>query len=80
MSSPNSTQRLAPIDALRGFDMFMIAGGGSLIVSLGGKTEVAWVDAIAAQFKHPTWNEFAFYDFIISLFMFMAGVALSLSL
>jgi predicted acyltransferase len=80
-STPSSsTQRLASIDALRGFDMLMIAGAGSLIVQLGGKTEVAWVDAVAAQFEHPGWNGFTFYDFIFPLFLFMAGVSLSFSL
>ncbi|MGK0185981.1 MAG: putative acyltransferase [Verrucomicrobiales bacterium] len=80
MNSPNSTQRLASIDALRGFDMLMIAGAGSFFVLLGSKSDVAWVDAIAAQFKHPAWNGFTFYDFIFPLFMFMAGVSLAFSL
>ncbi|MEZ5324162.1 MAG: DUF5009 domain-containing protein [Verrucomicrobiales bacterium] len=80
MKNTASTQRLASIDALRGFDMLMIAGAGSLFVQLGGKTDLAWMDAVAAQFKHPAWNGFTFYDFIFPLFLFMAGVSLSFSL
>lgn len=80
MSSPDSGQRLASIDALRGFDMLMISGAGSFLALLGGRTESAWVDAVAAQFRHPAWNGFTFYDFIFPLFLFMAGVSLSFSL
>jgi predicted acyltransferase len=80
MNTTASTQRLASIDALRGFDMLMISGAGSLLVQLGGKTNQPWVDAVAAQFEHPAWNGFTFYDFIFPLFLFMAGVSLSFSL
>lgn len=72
--------RLASIDALRGFDMLMIAGGGQFIELLGGKTGLPWVDALAAQFVHPAWHGFAFYDFIFPLFLFLAGVSLPFSL
>lgn len=75
-----TTQRLASIDALRGFDMLMIAGAGSFLALLGGKTGLAWVDAIAAQFEHPAWNGFTFYDLIFPLFLFISGVSLAFSL
>jgi len=72
--------RLASIDALRGFDMLMISGGGTFIALLGGKTGLTWVDAVAAQFEHPAWDGFAFYDFIFPLFLFLAGTSLPFSL
>lgn len=72
--------RLASIDALRGFDMLMIAGGGQFLALLGGKTGLVWVDAVAAQFEHPAWHGFAFYDFIFPLFLFLAGTSLPFSL
>ncbi|TDB66854.1 acyltransferase family protein [Arundinibacter roseus] len=71
--------RLASIDALRGFDMLMIAGGGQFIALLGGKTGINWIDGMAAQFEHPPWHGFAFYDFIFPLFIFLAGVSLPFS-
>lgn len=80
MALPLSTQRLTSIDALRGFDMLMISGAGSFIALLDGKTGLSWVDALAAQFEHPDWNGFTFYDFIFPLFLFIAGVSLSFSL
>ncbi|MBE9460250.1 acyltransferase family protein [Dyadobacter subterraneus] len=72
--------RLASIDALRGFDMLMISGGGTFIFLLKGKTNIAFVDSMAAQFVHPEWNGFTFYDFIFPLFLFLAGTSLSFSL
>ncbi|RRA98946.1 acyltransferase family protein [Larkinella rosea] len=74
------SRRLSSIDALRGFDMLLIAGGGAFIERLNGKTGLAWVDWIASQLTHPQWNGFTFYDFIFPLFLFIAGVSLSFSL
>ncbi len=73
-------KRLASLDALRGFDMLMISGGGTFIYLLQNKTGFKWIDALAAQFVHPDWNGFTFYDFIFPLFLFMAGTSLSYSL
>ena len=73
-------KRLLSIDTLRGFDMLMIAGAGAFISLLYGKTDWAWVDAIALQFEHPKWNGFTFYDFIMPLFLFIAGMSLPFSL
>ena len=75
-----SQGRLASLDALRGFDMLMISGGGAFLSLMGGKTNIAFIDAVAAQFHHPDWNGFTFYDFIFPLFLFMAGTSLSFSL
>jgi len=72
--------RLASIDALRGFDMLMISGGGTFIYLLAGKTGIPLVDSIALQFEHPEWNGFTFYDFIFPLFLFLAGTSLAFSL
>jgi predicted acyltransferase len=72
--------RLVSIDALRGFDMLMIAGAGQVIQQLGGKTGWPWVDALARQFVHPAWIGFTFYDFIFPLFLFLAGVSIPFSL
>ncbi|MCB0686320.1 MAG: DUF5009 domain-containing protein, partial [Saprospiraceae bacterium] len=73
------SKRLLSIDALRGFDMLLISGGGAFISLLHGKTGWGWVDAVAEQFEHPAWNGFTFYDFIFPLFLFIAGVSLTFS-
>ncbi len=76
----NESKRLLSIDALRGFDMFFISGGGTFLVLLNGKTGLAWVDELARQLHHVEWEGFVFYDFIFPLFLFIAGVSLSFSL
>ncbi|RCR67870.1 acyltransferase family protein [Larkinella punicea] len=73
-------KRLLSIDALRGFDMLLIAGGGAFIERLNGKTGLGWVDWMGNQLTHPAWNGFTFYDFIFPLFLFLSGVSLSFSL
>ncbi len=73
-------KRILAIDTLRGFDMLMITGAGTFIYLLHGKTNLAWVDALALQFEHPPWNGFTFYDFIFPLFLFIAGVSMPFSL
>jgi predicted acyltransferase len=72
--------RLASIDALRGFDMLMISGGGAFIFLLGGKTGIPFIDAVSAQFEHPEWHGFTFFDFIFPLFLFLAGTSLTFSI
>ncbi len=73
-------KRLLSIDALRGFDMFFISGGATFLYFIRGKTGWAWVDVLAEQLEHPAWDGFTFYDFIMPLFLFIAGVSLSFSL
>lgn len=84
ITDPNSgvskPKRLLSIDALRGFDMLLIAGGGTFLVLLENKTGLAWIDWLAGQLNHPTWNGFTFYDFIFPLFLFIAGVSIPFSL
>lgn len=76
----NQPERLLSLDALRGFDMLLIAGGGQFISRLYGVTDIGWIDTIAAQLTHPAWHGFTFYDFIFPLFLFLAGVSLAYSL
>jgi predicted acyltransferase len=78
--NPSKPRRLLSIDALRGFDMLLIAGGGTFLVRLDGNTGLTWVDWMAAQLEHPAWHGFTFYDFIFPLFLFIAGVSLPFSL
>lgn len=67
--------RLYSLDALRGFDMFWIAGGAYIFRYLAKATgSPMWV-AFAEQLDHPKWNGFHLYDLIFPLFLFLAGVA-----
>lgn len=80
MATNTNQNRLLSIDALRGFDMLFISGGGTFLVLMEGKTDMVFVDVIANQLRHVPWHGFAFYDFIMPLFLFISGVSISFSL
>ncbi len=71
--------RLLSLDALRGFDMFWITGGGSLVVALAKWSGAGWLSALANQTTHVPWIGFRFWDLIFPLFMFIAGISIPLS-
>jgi predicted acyltransferase len=73
------TGRLQSIDALRGFDMFWIAGGEDVL-----KAWAAWSNwpirgTIEEQLEHVPWQGFRFYDLIYPLFLFLVGVVIPFS-
>ncbi|HUX94954.1 MAG TPA: DUF5009 domain-containing protein [Bacteroidales bacterium] len=71
--------RLLSLDALRGFDMLWIIGGSGVISALADNTDAGWLQALAVQMTHVTWNGFHFYDLIFPLFMFISGIAIPFS-
>lgn len=73
-------QRWQFLDALRGFDMFWIAGGGLVISTLNRVSENGLTHFLKRQLTHVEWDGFRFYDLIFPLFVFLAGVSLVLSL
>lgn len=72
-------ERLGSLDALRGFDMFWIAGGGAVLSAWAASNEWRWLDWAQQQTEHVEWHGFRFWDLIFPLFLFVAGVALPLS-
>ena len=80
MNQTAVSQRLYSLDALRGFDMLMIMGLGSIITNFAKATGSPFFQTIADQFEHPEWNGFHLYDLIFPLFIFLAGVAIPYSL
>lgn len=73
-------ERLLSLDALRGFDMLWITGGGTLIAALAKYTGAGWLQALALQMEHVPWAGFHFEDLIFPLFMFISGVAIPFAL
>ena len=57
-------ERVTSADALRGFAMFWIIGGGGIL------------STIATRLKPVEWAGFRFFDGIFPLFLFLAGVAI----
>ena len=80
MKKEVKNQRLQSLDALRGFDMFFIMGGGALFVGLATWCPTPFFLAIADQMEHVPWHGFAFEDMIFPLFLFIAGISFPYSL
>jgi len=76
---PSIRKRMASIDALRGFDMFWIAGGERIINAIHKVWPNAATSALDTQFEHVPWAGFHFYDLIFPLFVFVVGVVLPFS-
>jgi predicted acyltransferase len=74
------SERIVSIDALRGFDMFWIIGGGEVFSSLARIWEHPVTEKIQEQLEHVEWQGFRFEDLIFPLFLFIMGVVLPFSI
>ena len=73
------TDRLHSLDALRGFDMFLITGGSVLLMafaSLVAGHDGTWVHE---QMTHVEWEGLRIFDCIFPLFLFITGVTFPFS-
>jgi predicted acyltransferase len=73
-------ERLMSLDALRGFDMFWIIGGGALFEALAKYTNWPVLNWWAWQLQHEYWEGFHFEDLIFPMFLFIAGVSMPFSI
>lgn len=71
--------RLASLDILRGFDLFLLVFFQPVFMSLARKLDVAWLEGVTRQFEHVAWEGFRVWDIIMPLFMFMAGASMPFS-
>ena len=83
MSTVNENNAAAPapvrimsVDALRGFDMFWIAGGQGLVLTFLALFMGTLPDGLKAQFDHVEWAGFAAWDLIMPLFLFIVGTSM----
>ena len=74
------SERLASLDALRGFDMIWIAGADSLGSALANIDGGPAARVLARQLDHVAWAGLHFYDLVFPLFVFLMGVAIPFSL
>lgn len=77
--STPSNHRLVSVDALRGFDMFWIMGGHPIFLGLDNVFHNKGTAFIKQQFDHAVWFGFNFWDIIMPLFLFLAGVSMVFS-
>ena len=80
MNNTNSSGRLVSLDALRGFTMFWIIGGGSLAAALSKLSSNSFFQTLAHQLEHAEWEGFRFYDLIFPMFVFIVGVSTAFSI
>lgn len=79
MSTQPTSKRLLSLDALRGFDMFFIMGGSSLIAALCALFPNGSDSWLALQMNHAQWDGFYHHDTIFPLFLFIAGISFPFS-
>ncbi len=73
---PTATARLVSLDAFRGFIMFWIVGGSSLVLGIQSLGHNRFMDALVYQLNHSPWEGLRFYDCIWPCFMLMVGVSI----
>jgi predicted acyltransferase len=72
--------RLKSLDALRGFDMFWIIGGGEVVKGLAKALDTSVLKAFVPQLEHVRWQGLHCWDLIWPLFMFVVGTAIPFSI
>jgi predicted acyltransferase len=77
--SATAAGRLLSLDALRGFDMFWIIGGGAILRGLAKGLDGP-LNPLLPQLEHVRWEGLHFWDLIWPLFMFLVGVAVPFSI
>jgi predicted acyltransferase len=80
MTDTPTVKRLRSLDALRGFDMFWIIGGGKIFAALAVLTGWPVLRWWAHQLHHMKWHGFHFEDMIFPLFLFIAGISFPFSM
>ena len=64
------SKRLMSLDALRGFDMFWIIGGGTIIAALHYAAPNPITAFLQVQLEHVEWQGFHIEDIIMPFNMF----------
>ena len=78
--APSAPARIVSLDALRGFTMLWIVGGGGLAKAMKAFGDGQPATFLAEQFEHVRWEGFHFEDLIFPMFVFIAGASLVFSL
>lgn len=71
--------RMVSVDALRGFDMFLIIGADEVIRSLAANSHNRVMTMLGTQFEHVPWDGCHVYDLIFPVFLFVIGVSMPFS-
>ncbi len=80
MEDVKKLNRIASIDALRGFDMLFIIFLDHFFNALNVGVRSPFTMALAKQFDHPEWFGSSLYDIVMPLFLFIVGAAIPFAL
>lgn len=72
-------ERLESLDALRGLDMFFLAGFAGILSALPELSDTRFFNWLAYQVTHPEWHGFTAWDVVFPMFIFIVGVAMPFS-
>lgn len=73
-------ERLASLDILRGFDLFMLVFFQPVFVAFAKHwSDVPLFTFLLKQFEHASWEGFTPWDLVMPLFLFMVGAAMPFS-
>ncbi len=72
--------RLVSLDALRGFDLFLLVALGPLVVALTSAADTPALQWLADAFTHKDWEGFSLWDLVMPLFVFMSGASVPFAL
>lgn len=73
-------QRVASLDVLRGFDLFLLVFFQPVCWALCSELGLPWLDGLLYQLDHEVWEGFRFWDLVMPLFLFITGCSLPFSL
>jgi predicted acyltransferase len=79
MTKTSTTERLAAIDVLRGFDMFFLVGAGDVLRRFFEAFHSDSASGILYQLDHVEWTGFTAWDIIMPLFLFTSGLSMPFS-
>ncbi|MGM9802609.1 MAG: acyltransferase family protein [Muribaculaceae bacterium] len=72
--------RLASLDVLRGFTLFMLVGLQPVLVMLLATINSDAFTGVLAQLDHEVWQGLRVWDMVMPLFLFMSGTSMPFSL
>lgn len=79
MNQNVSSIRLASLDILRGFDLFLLVFFQPVFWAFAHQVDSPFIHSILYHFDHEVWEGFRFWDLVMPLFLFMSGASMPFS-
>ena len=69
-------KRLASLDILRGFDLFLLVFLQPVLWAVLSRCDSPLAQSVLYHFDHEVWEGFRFWDLVMPLFLFMSGISM----